>query len=500
MMPSPTRIALRLAVLTMLLTAAAGPASARLRLRAHRVRGRAGGGSGANCTTTMYNGGALIQHVKIAVVQWGASSTYASQLESFYAGIVQSPYMDWLREYDEPGNSIVRGSVLGTFVDATPPSKTTVDEVADIQPELKKLVAAGTVPAPDADTLYMIHFAPGIVITQAGDPSCSSSSQNAWCAFHGNVTDGSSMLRYAVIPDMSPNSCAQGCNLGSSSDPFVAAAISASHEMIEAVTDPDDSSGWYDNNCDELADMCEDDQTAGSAGGYPVQLIWSKKQSACVDHDSSVMVGDYSLALARATVNGYDGMAATVTVSATPVSGTPLANLGLTVAGLPAGVGAALAPASISTSGSSTLTLTVGASVAPGSYPFTVTGASTPDNVVHAVNGTLQVASSPPDMAVSPDLAPPPKPVSPPDLAAAVDQASPGSASGSTGSGGGQCAGAVCTGGGADNPGGPKSVASGCSLAGAGAGGAPLPLLLLVIGVLRRRRRAQAENAPSARS
>ncbi len=429
-----------------------------------------------------------MQHAKIVVVRWGASSTYASQLEGFYAGILQSPYMDWLREYDEPSYSIVRGSVLGTFIDSTAPSKTTVDEVTDIQPELKKLVANGTVPAPDADTLYMIHFAPGIVITQAGDPSCSSSSNNAWCAFHDNVTNGSSMLRYAVIPDMSPSGCAQGCNVGSSSDPFVAATISASHEMIEAITDPDDSSGWYDNSCDELADMCENDQTPGSAGGYSVQLIWSKKQAACVDHDSSVTVADYVLALDHATVSGHDNTATLVTVSATPIGGASSVSLGLSVTGLPSGVSAALAPASITTSGSSMLTLTVSATVAPGSYGYSVTGASTPDNVIHSVSGTLDVTLEMPDLATPPDLAALPDMFLPRDMATRLDLESSGSSTGSTGSAGGQCTGGSCPSGSGGNAGDRNTGSSGCSVSGAeGGGDIALTLLLLAIVAARRR-------------
>jgi hypothetical protein len=102
---------LELAVLTIVVTAFAAPAAAsgKLALRGHRVHGLAGGSSGANCTRTEYNGGALIPQVKIVVVQWGGASSYASQLAGFYSGMLQSPYMDWLREYDEPSYSIVRG-------------------------------------------------------------------------------------------------------------------------------------------------------------------------------------------------------------------------------------------------------------------------------------------------------------------------------------------------------------------------------------------------------
>ena len=397
---------LRLAVLTIGLAVSAGPASAKLHVRGHRAHlpGLGAGSAAANCTQIEYNGGALIHETKVVLVQWGAASSYASKLPAFYGGILQSPYMDWLRDYDQPGYAVVRGSFLGVYVDPSPPAKTTVDDASDVQPELEKLVADGVVPPPDANTLYVIHFAPGILITQAGDPSCSSSSQNAYCAFHGNIRSGSAMIRYAVIPDMAPAGCAQGCGIGNSSDAFVAATGSASHEILEAITDPDGTSGWYDNSCDEIADMCENETTPGSAAGYTVQLVWSKKQAACVDHDPSVTVTDYALALAPPMVFGAAGQSATATVTSTPVPGDPPGTLGLTIAGLPSGITAAFSPASISTSGTSTLTFTVAASVADQAYPFTVTGASTADNVLHAITGTLTVGGQgPPDLATPPD-------------------------------------------------------------------------------------------------
>jgi MYXO-CTERM domain-containing protein len=460
---------LELAVLTIVVTAFAAPAAAsgKLALRGHRVHGLAGGSSGANCTRTEYNGGALIPQVKIVVVQWGGASSYASQLAGFYSGMLQSPYMDWLREYDEPSYSIVRGEFAGVFVDPSPPGKTTVDDINDVQPELERLVTAGAVPAPDANTLYMIHFGPGIVITQGGDPSCSSSSNNSYCAYHGNVMSGGAMLRYAVIPDMSPAGCAQGCNIGSSSDPFVAATVSASHEMVEAITDPDDFGGWYDNSCDEIADMCENDTMPGSAAGYTVQLIWSQKQAACIDHDASVMVGDYALALDHAEVSGAPGDPVSANVIATPVAGTPAASLGLTVSGLPSGITAALSPTSIMTSGSSMLTFQLDSSVALGSYPFTVTGASTPDNVIHSVSGTLMV-----QLAGPPDLASP----------AFSDGGIPDDSDGGTGG----------VGSGGNHPAG--SAGCSCSFGGAPSSGTGWLLLLSIafVAVLGRRRLARA--------
>src|SRR5512133_2577868 len=48
--------------------------------------------------------------------------------------------------------------------------------------------------------------------------------------------------------------------------------------------------------------------------------------------------------------------------------------VGLSASGLPSGVSAGFNPASVAGSGSSTLTLTVGAGTAAGTYPVTITG------------------------------------------------------------------------------------------------------------------------------
>lgn len=309
------------------------------------VRGRAiqpQAGSGATCTSLGYQGGAMIQHVKVVVVQWGSASAYASKVSSWYSTIVQSAFMDWLREYNKPGYSLTRGELLGVFTDPTPPSKTALSESGDVQPELSKLIANHTIPAPDADTLYMIHFGPGLSIGQGGGTSGSCA---GWCGFHGGMQGSSGNIHYAIIPDFDA-SCAKGCGVGGSTDPFTAFAATASHEMIEAITDPD-GDAWYDNQCGENGDICDTATTVGNAGGQPVQLIWSPKQQACVDHDSSVTVADYSLALDNMTVTAAPGGMATVKLTATPVSGS--ASLALAISGLPAKITSALQPASIIT-------------------------------------------------------------------------------------------------------------------------------------------------------
>ena len=59
------------------------------------------------------------------------------------------------------------------------------------------------------------------------------------------------------------------------------------------------------------------------------------------------------------------------------------------VTGLPAGAAATFSPVSVSTSGTTTLTVKTDASLAPGSYPLRITGTSGP--VSHSADVTLVV-------------------------------------------------------------------------------------------------------------
>jgi hypothetical protein len=408
----------------------------------------------------------LVQKAKLASVFWGAAPSYKDSLAQAYTKIMQSPYFDFLREYNSGSYKITRGTFIGTFVDTAPPAKTSIDDTRDLQPWLKSLITANKVPPPDADTIYMLHFPAGVVISQGGSSSC-----NQFCAYHGSYQDSSGhRVRYGVIPDQLSGGCENGCGTGATSTDLVSEV--ASHELIEAVTDPDGGSGWYNNSCGEIGDICVG--MDGTANGAEVQLEWSNKQGKCVDHDTAVKVNDFSLALDQTSVMGYLGGTSTAKVTATPTAGSAAASAALTVTGLPAGVAASFASTTIMTNASSAITFTVGASVAPGSYPFTVTGSTATDNVIESVNGTIVVSNMAP----------------PPDLGGGGGGGggSDGNGDGGAGGGGGGGVGGGGSGGGNGNNGNGGSSSSGCSYGGASAPSAlGLILMLSLLGLARRR-------------
>jgi hypothetical protein len=254
-----------------------------------------------------YYGGAVVSSAKVEVVFWGPNvdATVRSAIGGFYAAATNSPYLDWLSEYDTnvtptgggagTNQTIGRGSYAGA-VTITPANAGTSLTDANIQSELNAQIAAGHLPAPTADTIYMVHFPSGVRITEGtnanGTPSVSCAA-GGFCAYHGTFArNGSANVRYAVIPDQSPGS---GCDVGCGTDQrmFNNVSATASHEMIEAITNPDvgiaqylaPPLAWYDNANGEIGDICDQVQTtftATSGTVYTVQAGWSNAQGNCV--------------------------------------------------------------------------------------------------------------------------------------------------------------------------------------------------------------------------
>ena len=92
-------------------------------------------------------------------------------------------------------------------------------------------VTAGTIPAPDGNTVYMFYFPSTTTITGFVGQSCQD-----YGGYHFNqvYVDGTTPIYYAVLPD-----CAAG-----SSYELEASTITASHELIEATSDPAPNTGW----------------------------------------------------------------------------------------------------------------------------------------------------------------------------------------------------------------------------------------------------------------
>ncbi len=253
-----------------------------------------------------YYGGRVAADLQVVQVIWGSgsylpqvTSTGTPSMASFYQTVLNSPYVDWLTEYDTPSaggsnQTIGRGGFVARYTITPSTSATTIDD-STIQSELAAQIVAGHLPAPTFDaagndnTYYAVFFPFGKKITQGGSSSCV-----AWgfCAYHG--TSANSQLRefyYGVHPDMQAGSgCDTGC--GNAATPFGNYTSVASHEMIETITDAEDGLAtvagpplaWYDATNGEIGDICNVQQDSITVGAqtYVVQQQWSNAYNACI--------------------------------------------------------------------------------------------------------------------------------------------------------------------------------------------------------------------------
>lgn len=207
------------------------------------------------------NGIVLVDPVVVGVFWPGAVAVDASSralFPDFVKDLFDGPF--WAAEmpqYVGASHGSYRSSHDITLLTLAP--STTV-LVSQIGPELAAQVAAGGLPAATVNTMYVVHFPPGITIT---DPGGIGTSCVQFCAYHDYAYvvpgDVNTRFTFTVQPDFTQNAgCQTGCGLGAPFDKYTEVLA---HEIIEATTDPQPPNGW-ENAClggEEVADVCESD-------------------------------------------------------------------------------------------------------------------------------------------------------------------------------------------------------------------------------------------------
>lgn len=257
-----------------------------------------------------YFGGRIVSNIQVVQVIYGAgsylpqiTSTASPSVATFYDGVLNSAYVDWLTEYNTIGlppptsNQVLgRGSFsTQTTISPAPQNNGTVITDDQIQAELSAQLTAGILPPPTRDaagnnnTYYAIFFPHGKTITLQGQASC-----QVFCAYHGTVADASGFgeITYGVHPDFQPGSgCENGC--GAAATPFGNVTQVASHELVETMTDPEvglatvfgPPLAWADLVFSEIGDICNDQNghVVGADGiTYDVQTEFSNSLNDCI--------------------------------------------------------------------------------------------------------------------------------------------------------------------------------------------------------------------------
>lgn len=225
----------------------------------------------------VYHGGHLLTSVEVFTIFWGSAWKQAAQtavitrVNQFFDYILTSPLMDVLSQYSAPGQAIGHGRRTGTTtIVAKEPGRAVAGggrEVTDtaIHRALKGWIKAGTVPAPNANTLYFVYLPPGVTSVFQGERSCS-----VFCGYHEHAGNG---VYYAVEPFLT----CQGCTFGQAADSLTKVT---SHELCEAITDPA-GDGWFEDVApgNEIGDICNGD--VQQLGGFTIQSEWSNAANAC---------------------------------------------------------------------------------------------------------------------------------------------------------------------------------------------------------------------------
>jgi hypothetical protein len=248
------------------------------------------------------NGGRVISNVQLNVVFWGGSvdSTVTSQIPAFYSAVTNSPYMDRLSEYKTITQSVGRGSVTRVAT-ITPAHNGSQLYYTDIEAELGSQIDQGILSPPNANSLYMVHLPSTVtILPTTGSPYGGGTSCTNWCGVHSMFMHNGQKVTYALLPDLGP-SCAPSCLPAPTK--FNNQTFAATHEMTEAITDPDFMQGWFDNNFmgndngGEIADYCFTDGPKPLPGtGYAVARTFSNVANGCgVEGPSGVVYtpGDF---------------------------------------------------------------------------------------------------------------------------------------------------------------------------------------------------------------
>jgi hypothetical protein len=196
------------------------------------------------------------------------SANLRTEVQNFVGTFSNSPDYSIITQYGATDQISPILAWAGDLVD----SRSTQSSFSDskVKSYIASLFTSGLV-APDSHTIYGVYFPSGMKITLQGGTSCS-----AFCGYHGHFAYNGQDIKYAVFPYTDCRAC---------SLPGKAVAdiltIVTSHELREAVTDPD-LNAWFDAAGYEADDKCAWHNLYKLSGTFWVQPEYSNKDGGCV--------------------------------------------------------------------------------------------------------------------------------------------------------------------------------------------------------------------------
>jgi len=225
--------------------------------------------------TVQFFGGNLMPHVEAQALflgnEWStvpADAAQTSTLNSYLSDVTGGAYMDALTR---AGYNVGRGTATAGAVDpaALTPGSTISD--ASIQATLSADIASGKLQPLDANRLYVVFVEPNVAVNLGFGQG---TTRQGILGYHGAFAGPNGQtVRYAVIAY--PGGSVGNSSLGTAAMDQLTAV--SSHELAEAVTDPDvnfSTLGWYDSRRGEIGDITANNPNAlVRLDGYLVQEV-----------------------------------------------------------------------------------------------------------------------------------------------------------------------------------------------------------------------------------
>jgi hypothetical protein len=215
---------------------------------------------------TINNSGVVMRDAWLKVIFWGpfwTSGDWATRVYEMVRGVVSGPYLTHLRQY-----GINSAEVDADFLVNPAMPTGTIDVGAAVDMVWNTFIDPGAIPEPDEGPhpdqwIYCVFLDPAYTNTKA-------------LSAHGaNVAD----YDFGDIDTM-PAMYVRGDSNGQADmDTFSA---NFSHELAEALTDPDPHSGITISPSNDGQEICDDCGDAAYVEGVLLSSYWSEQDGACI--------------------------------------------------------------------------------------------------------------------------------------------------------------------------------------------------------------------------
>jgi hypothetical protein len=282
--------------------------------------------------TVSFFGGNVLPHVQAQALYLGRAFSAApanaetATLDAFLKDLTGGPFMQALAR---AGFNVGPGSAVAGAIDNTSLTAGSTISDAFIRSRLQTDVSSGLVQAPGANTLYVVYVQPDVAVNLG---SGQGTTQQGILGYHtAFVGANGAPIRYAVV--VTPGGAAGNSVLPEATTAIDQLTAVTSHELAEAVTDPDVNSnvnngrlGWFDPQRGEIGDIEENNPNAFvQLNGHLVQEVGDQNDQllSIITPPPTSLIGTTTTLTGQVVRTGPSSApAVSFTVIISPASGT----------------------------------------------------------------------------------------------------------------------------------------------------------------------------------